>query len=141
MRPLAAVALLMISGCGVAHSSGSTLVENFGTRPIAVAGCATGKVRVFLALELGVGTLDATREHSVLVLNGHGDEIAAWQTFRFVQDGVEVSESSGGLALDDVLSSWRQFLLSQPLRFARGVEWAKSFPERQCPAHEDNPWR
>lgn len=141
MRSLAAAVFLVIFGCGVARSSGSTLVGNFGSRPLAAAGCVTGGVRVFLTLELSAGAPGSSGEHAVLVLQGSGDEVVAWQTFRFVQGGVEVSEMSGGLALDDVLSSWRQFLLSRPLRFSRGVEWIKSLPDQQCPAQEDSPWQ
>ena len=141
MRSLAAVVLLIVLGCGVARSSGSTLVESFGSRPLAVAGCVTGGVRVFLTLELSAGAPGSSGKHAVLVLQGPGNEAVAWQTFRFAQGGVEVSETSGGLALDDVLSSWRKFLLSRPLRFFRGVEWIRSLPDQQCPAQEDSPWQ
>lgn len=140
MRLLAVAALLATPGCAVARAPESTLVENFGSRPLVVAGCFIGTARVFVTLDLNGGLPGQPGDHAILVLEGRDNEIAAWQIFRFVQGGVEVSETSGGLVLDGVLSGWREFLLSRPLHVSRGVEWVRSSPDQRCPAHEDSPW-
>ncbi len=113
----------------------TTLEEVLKSRPLAFSSCSIGRADVHLILMLGT---DSDRQHAVVVVED--GEITAWLRFEFSKDETEWVESSSGIAMADLLSGWRDFLLDKPLKYRVGFSGVKRPYEFACPESEDSPW-
>lgn len=140
MKKLCVVLLFLAVAYDCSATTPGVLMERFSSRPVVLSSCNAGRVNVYLALVLDDGASSPSGGHSLLVLDPAGNGIVAWQEFNLASDELEILESSGGIALTDLLSGWRDFLLKQPLSLSCGVEWLDLPVHEKCPASSDNPW-
>ncbi len=115
----------------------SALGELLKSRHLAFSSCSIGRADVHLVLMLDT---DSDRQHAVVVVDENDGTIMAWQRFELSENGAEFLESSSGIAMADLLSGWRDFLLDKPLQYRIGFSGVNRPYGFACPENAESPW-
>jgi hypothetical protein len=125
---------LLTSLLAFSLTANPALPSELDGKPYVITSCVTNNRSIFLVLMLD------GKQHSVLeILNSKNSLIVTRsEIFEFSKTGKPFAvEFSSGVASENELAFYRDYLLQKPLSFSANYDWVKKPKKMKCPIYLD----